>query len=216
MRPALVIFDCDGVLVDTGSVDTRVLSEIVTAAGWPMSPAEVNRRFKGMASVKIWAQVAAELGRPLRPDIEEQFRQRQLLALEGEVQLVAGVEALLDALPIPYCVASNGPHRKMEATLGATGLLRRFEGRVFSRTGSAPSQARSGSIPPRCQCHERRSGCVLGRRGQPSGNRGSPAGFDAAARFRRDADRGCRRPCRRRGRGCDRVHRRRLELALNH
>ncbi len=134
MRPALVIFDCDGVLVDTGSVDTRVLSEVVTEAGWPMSPAEVNRRFKGMASVKIWEQVAVRLARALRPDIEESFRERQLVALEGEVRPVAGVEALLDAFPILYCVASNGPHRKMEATLGATGLLDRFEGRVFSRT----------------------------------------------------------------------------------
>ncbi len=134
MQPALIIFDCDGVLVDTGSVDTRVLSEIVTEAGWPMSPAEVNSRFKGMASVHIWEQVAAKLGQPLRPDMEERFRERQLLALEGEVQPVAGVGALLDALPIPYCVASNGPHRKMQATLGATALLDRFQGRVFSRT----------------------------------------------------------------------------------
>jgi HAD superfamily hydrolase (TIGR01509 family) len=129
----LVIFDCDGVLVDSEIVGNAVLAEVITEQGWTLSLQETLRRFKGRSMVEIWQEVGARVGRPITDAIDRDFRARQLRALGAQVKAVQGAEALLDALPVPCCVASNGPHEKMQTTLGATGLLSRFEGRRFSR-----------------------------------------------------------------------------------
>jgi HAD superfamily hydrolase (TIGR01509 family) len=131
---ALVIFDCDGVLVDSEIVSNEILGQVIAELGWPMTLEETIARFKGRSMTEIWAEVSERVGIEITPEIDRRFRSRQLEALAARVDPIPGVRALLDSLSVPYCVASNGPHEKMRTTLGATGLLELFEGRMFSRT----------------------------------------------------------------------------------
>ena len=129
----LVIFDCDGVLVDSEIVSNQVLADVVTELGWTMALEETIRRFKGRAMTDIWTEIEGHLDITITRKIDDDFRTRQLRALALKVEPIEGVRETLDALRVPFCVASNGPHEKMRTTLGATGLLSAFEGRMFSR-----------------------------------------------------------------------------------
>ena len=134
MSIELVIFDCDGVLVNTEAVCNGVLAEVITKAGWTMDGAECSRRFQGYALPDVWAAVESRLGVELGDEVEPDFRQRQSAALRVAPLDVLGMKSLLDALPVPCCVASNGPKSKMALTLGQVGFLDRMKGRLFSRS----------------------------------------------------------------------------------
>lgn len=133
-RADLVIFDCDGTLVDTEAASNRVLAEILTEYGLPLTPEESEARFYGY-SLRIIAEELLHHGIVLPGDWTEQYYARCLPVLAEEARAMPGaletVEAL-EALRIASCVASQGPIPKMRLTLGRTGLWPRFEGRVFS------------------------------------------------------------------------------------
>ena len=131
----LVIFDCDGVLVDSEPIANRVLTEALSEAGLSRSVQEVSLATTGhsMKQVVAWAERA--LGRPLPQDFIPHTQARTFEAFRNELRPVSGAEAALDAVAagdIAYCVASSGDHEKMRLTLGLTGLLDRLEGRLFS------------------------------------------------------------------------------------
>ncbi|MGJ0387955.1 HAD family hydrolase [Microbacterium sp. CGR1] len=136
MRPIepidLVIFDCDGVLVDSErlsiDVDRRVLADL----GWPLTREQILHRFVGRSSAYFRAEVEAYLGRPLPDDWETPYQPWYVDAFERDLTPVPGVEAALDEILIATCVASSGTHSKIRRTLGLTGLLPRFEARIFS------------------------------------------------------------------------------------
>lgn len=128
----LVIFDCDGVLVDTEEASCRAMAEAIAVLGWSPDWREVHRRFAGMMIADIVVAVEAELGRAVPGAWPGLFRERAARAFGAGVDPVEGVPALLDSLALPFCVASNGPHEKMRLTLGSAGLLARFDGRMFS------------------------------------------------------------------------------------
>jgi HAD superfamily hydrolase (TIGR01509 family) len=132
--PGLVIFDCDGVLVDSESITNGVFAAMLGELGLPVTPEFVFENFAGRTMQHCWDEVAAMLGRPVPRGFQDEFQLRVTAALEAEVQAVAGIEAVLDALAVPYCVASSGSIGKMATTLGATGLLSRFRERMFSAT----------------------------------------------------------------------------------
>ncbi len=129
-----MIFDCDGVLVDSEPIANRVLCEALIGVGLDCDAAETERATRGlsMASVLTWA--AAELGRPLPDDFVERVQARTFAAFRAGLEPVPGVAAALERIPIPICVASSGEAEKIRLSLGLTGLLPRFEGRVFSAT----------------------------------------------------------------------------------
>ncbi len=139
-RPtAAVVFDCDGVLVDTEGAANVVLAAVLTAAGLPTTAEESMRIYMG----RSWAscvQISAErLGRPLDDEagLREAYRSGVRAAWERELHAVPGIVAALDAIAargLPTCVASSGEHERMRFTLGRTGLLERFDGRLFSAT----------------------------------------------------------------------------------
>jgi HAD superfamily hydrolase (TIGR01509 family) len=134
-RPELVVFDCDGVLVDSEPIANRVMAEAVTALGWPLTTADCIVRFKGHHFDTVIAAVEARLGRPVPGDWIPNLRAATGAAFERELQLVPGVVEALDAVAesgLAYCVASQGPLEKMAVSLGVTGLRARFEGRIFS------------------------------------------------------------------------------------
>lgn len=132
----LVIFDCDGVLVDSERLAVRVEAELITELGWPLDEAAVLERFVGRSDAHMHEQVELQLGRPV-PDFLERYRERLHAAFDDELQAVEGVVGALDRLDersVPTCVASSGTHDKMARTLGRTGLLERFDGRIYSST----------------------------------------------------------------------------------
>ncbi len=133
--PALVVFDCDGVLVDTEVLQVAVEAEILTDLGWAMEPEEVVRRWMGRTAAVQAADVRERLGDDGARRYEELSRQQIHDAFERDLVEVEGVSVLLDVLDeagIPMCVASSGSHERMRRTLGITGLADRFPGRIFS------------------------------------------------------------------------------------
>jgi HAD superfamily hydrolase (TIGR01509 family) len=156
----LVIFDCDGVLVDTEPASNRVLAALLTEVGLPTTYEEALERYKGRSWASCVKRIEAALGRALPPDFANRYRGRLDREFEGGLEAVPGVRETLDALLTPFCVASSGEHAKMQRTLGTTGLLPYFSGRIFSATDVARGKpapdlflhaaATLGFAPPSC------------------------------------------------------------------
>jgi HAD superfamily hydrolase (TIGR01509 family) len=126
----LVIFDCDGVLVDSERLAVRTEAAILTNLGWPLTEAEVVEHFVGRSAAAMHQEVERHLGRPVDWDLE--FESPCRAVFERELAPVPGVVEVLGHIPVPVCVASSGTHERMRFTLGLTGLWDRFEGRLFS------------------------------------------------------------------------------------
>lgn len=129
-----VIFDCDGVLVDTEQIGNSVLARLLTEAGLTTTTDDSMRAYKGRAMSSVLALASERLGAPLPPDLAERYYEEVEARFATELQPVPGIAAALDRITLPCCVASSGPHHKMAVTLRATGLWERFEGRIFSAT----------------------------------------------------------------------------------
>src|ERR1700730_6376652 len=133
-RIDLVIFDCDGVLVDSELITNRVFAAMLGELGLPVTLEFTFENFVGRSMQHCWDEVGALLGREVPTQFRREFQVRTSAALQAEVKAVQGIEAVLDSLAVPCCVASSGSHEKMATTLGATGLLPRFRDRMFSAT----------------------------------------------------------------------------------
>ena len=184
----LVIFDCDGVLVDSERLAVRVESEVCSALGWNLSESEIVDRFLGRSDAYMQAEVERHIGRAV--DWENEFERRYREVFERELTPVEGVVEALDQIAVPVCVASSGSLEKLRFTLGLTDLYDRFAGRIFSGTEvSHPKPApdvfllaasRLGAEPGRSR----------GRGGQPIGRNGRRGGGDGGLRLRRRHDGG--------------------------
>ncbi|MGW1774981.1 HAD family hydrolase [Streptomyces sp. NPDC002104] len=131
----LVIFDCDGVLVDSERIAVRVDALVLAELGWSLTEAEIVERFMGRSSRSMTRQIEDHLGRALPADWEAEYESLYRDAFAAELTPVEGIVDALDALTrLRTCVASSGSHDKMRFTLGLTGLHSRFEGRIFSAT----------------------------------------------------------------------------------
>ena len=130
----LVIFDCDGVLVDTESINNEVISLLLKDAGLEMSPEEAGRRTTGLAYSEMWEMFQDEVSNPFPADILERQLGMELERLRKECLPMPGaVEAVrrVAAAGLPLCVASNGILEKMEVTLKVTGLAGYFGDKVY-------------------------------------------------------------------------------------
>lgn len=130
---SFVIFDCDGVLVDSEPISCRVMAEALTAQGLPYTTEECMRDYMGRAWGDSLQLIEGKLGHPPAEGFTERFRERRDAALR-EVEPVPGVRAAIEAIGTERCVASSGTHEKIRLTLGQTGLLPLFEGAIFSAT----------------------------------------------------------------------------------
>jgi HAD superfamily hydrolase (TIGR01509 family) len=133
---ALVIFDCDGVLVDSERIIIRILGELLAEQGAPMAEDEIVHVFVGRSERAILhavgEQIAAQGGRAVTDDIGDRYRTLYRDAFEQELRRVDGVDEALAAIGLPSCVASSSTVARLRHTLELTGLLERFEGRIFS------------------------------------------------------------------------------------
>ena len=128
----LVIFDCDGVLIDSERLAVKVDVLVLRELGWPLSEAEVIERFVGRSDRDTQAAIEAHLGRKLPAGWEEQFKPLYDQAFAAELAPVEGVLEALDRITLPSCIASSGTHEYLRYMLGLTGLYERFAGRIFS------------------------------------------------------------------------------------
>jgi HAD superfamily hydrolase (TIGR01509 family) len=128
----LVIFDCDGVLVDSERLAVKVDVMALRELGWPLSEAEVIEQFVGRSDRDTRAAIEAHLGRRLPDDWGDQVEQLYRQAFAAGLAPVAGILEALDRITLPSCVASSGSHEHLRYTLGLTGLYERFAGRIFS------------------------------------------------------------------------------------
>jgi HAD superfamily hydrolase (TIGR01509 family) len=126
----LVIFDCDGVLVDSERLAVRAEARIVSNLGWPLTEADIVDRFVGRSAGYMKGEVERHVGRAV--DWEVEFERRYRKVFERELAPVEGVVEALDTITMATCVASSGSHERMDFTLGLTGLHDRFRGRIFS------------------------------------------------------------------------------------
>lgn len=129
----LVVFDCDGVLVDSEHLAVRVEVELLTELGWAITPDEVLDRFVGRSDADMLRQIEERVG-PV-PQFLDEYRRRLHEAFDAELTAVPGIARAIDdveATGVATCVASSGTHAKMRRTLGLTGLFDRFDGRIFS------------------------------------------------------------------------------------
>ncbi len=135
LRPELIVFDCDGVLVDSEPIANRVMAEAFTALGWPLTTADCIARFKGQHLDTVISVIEDQLGRMVSENWLSDLRAATDAAFARELKPVPGVFKALDAVAASgtaICVASQGPLEKMAVSLAVTGLRARFEGRIFS------------------------------------------------------------------------------------
>jgi HAD superfamily hydrolase (TIGR01509 family) len=128
----LVIFDCDGTLVDSERLAIRVDSRLITELGWQLTPQDIATRFVGHSREYMREKIEEHIGHTLPDDWQKPFEQAYWALVEAELQPVPGVLSVLDQLSVPFCVASNGSHEKITRSLTVTGLISRFTGRMFS------------------------------------------------------------------------------------
>jgi HAD superfamily hydrolase (TIGR01509 family) len=164
MRYDLVIFDNDGVLVDSEPISNRMLAEYLTEVGHPTTYEESIRDYMGSAMHRIHDLIEERTGRRLPAEFDDVFHARVFAAFERELKAVDGAAEVLEGLEaagVPYCVASSGSHERIRVGHRATGLDRWFDdARIFSsqdvgRGKPAPdlflhAAARMGVAPARC------------------------------------------------------------------
>ena len=136
----LVIFDCDGVLVDSELITNRIFAQMLNELGIPLALEDMFERFVGRSMGQCLEIVAQLLGRPVPQGFVEDFQKRSAAALKSELKAVPDIESVLASVGIPFCVASSGTHEKMRTTLGLTGLLPQFSGKMYSVTDVARSK----------------------------------------------------------------------------
>jgi len=122
----LVIFDCDGVLVDSEPIANALLARYLTDLGLPMTREESVDAFMGRSWAAGVELIEERLGHPVPDDFDERYHAELQAAFERELQAVRGIEAALDAIDEPRCVASSGTHERIRSSLRLTGLLDRF------------------------------------------------------------------------------------------
>ncbi len=131
-EPPLLLFDCDGVLVDSELTAHLILQEMLGESGVTLSLQETLDRFMGTSTQRFLADLATLLGGQVPTGFLRRFQDRTFAAFRTDLKAVDGALELIASLAIPFCVASNGPREKMQLTLGRTGLLPLFAGRLFS------------------------------------------------------------------------------------
>jgi HAD superfamily hydrolase (TIGR01509 family) len=130
----LVIFDCDGVLVDSEVISCRAHAETLTRHGYPITADQVLARFLGVSDREARMTIEAELGRSLPDDFEAQMKQAALQRYADDLQSIPYIADAIAAIPLPKCVASSGTPEKIRHGLECAGLYEQLAPHIFSAT----------------------------------------------------------------------------------
>lgn len=132
--PGLIIFDCDGVLVDSEPLALRVLCEGLAERGVTLDEPSASERFLGRSLASVIEAVQRDFGVALEADTLARMRDRLYGLFRRELRPIAGLAEILPHLPIPYCVASSSQMERIHLSLELTGLAPFFGDRIFSAT----------------------------------------------------------------------------------
>lgn len=174
MNVDLVIFDCDGVLVDSELISCRAHAETLTRCGYPITPDQVLVRFLGVSDREARLAVESEIGRELPSDFEAQVKAATLKFYAGDLQAITHVAAAIAAIDLPKCVASSGTPEKIRHGLTCAGLYEVLAPHIFSATQVARGKpapdlflfaaSRMNASPERCVVIEDSAAGVTGAR----------------------------------------------------
>ena len=128
----LVVFDCDGVLVDSERLANRVLADLLTDIGLPTTVDESLATYMGLSMASAVERIEARLGGAVPPDFLERYRRSTFEAFDRELTAVDGIVEVIETLRWPSCVATSGDPDRVRRTLTLTGLHHHFDGRIFS------------------------------------------------------------------------------------
>lgn len=131
-RFGLVIFDCDGVLIDSEVLASRVDADELMRIGYPITHDEVVLRFTGLSAASMRKDIEADWGRPLPADFETIVQARIKESYRTDLRPIDGIKEVLRRLPLPCCVASSSAPDKLRLGLELTDLLPNFEPHIFS------------------------------------------------------------------------------------
>ncbi len=158
--PELIIFDCDGVLIDSEVISARQLIAELKGYGVEMDMAFVSRHFLGRSYPVVLKEVRDRWGVALPDRFETDYRARLLAAFERDLQRMQGIVETLAALRLPYCLATSSSPERMRRSLAITGMTALFDGVAFTasevaRGKPAPdlflhAAARMGAAPAAC------------------------------------------------------------------
>ncbi len=128
----LVVFGCDGVLVDSEGIICQTMREVASELGWPMSRAEYVELFKGISTMQAQQIIETHIGYELAGGLEPLIRERMNKVFESDLLAIPGILTVLNELTVPYCTVSNSTHDEMEVKFRHAGLLPWFANRMFS------------------------------------------------------------------------------------
>ena len=144
----LIIFDCDGVLVDSEVISCRAHAETLTRHGYPITADQVLQRFLGVSDREARLTVEAELGCSLPDDFEAQMKQAALQRYADELGAIPHIGEAIAAIDLPKCVASSGTPEKIRHGLTCAGLY----DRPRAATSFPPRRSRAASLRRTCFC----------------------------------------------------------------
>ncbi|RXH21469.1 MULTISPECIES: HAD family hydrolase [Bradyrhizobium] len=139
----LIIFDCDGVLVDSEVISCRAHADVLTRHGYPITSEQVFARFLGRSTRQANLEIESELGRKLPEAYHGDLQDELFRSFEADLEAIRGIHEVLDVVPQRVCVASSGSHQRMQVSLGSTGLYERLAPNIFSA-----SQVTNGKPAP--------------------------------------------------------------------
>jgi HAD superfamily hydrolase (TIGR01509 family) len=132
MEHKCIIFDSDGVLVDSEAISAKIFQEMAVELGVDLDYETALDRFAGTSMKENKQFVESHITGALPADFEQEFRERTYKAYKTDLRAVPGIHKLIEKLQVPFCVASSGPVEKIRLNLGLVGLLDQFEGKIFS------------------------------------------------------------------------------------
>ena len=127
-----VIFDCDGVLVDSEPIGNRIMVEMANELGANINLDYALKHFKGNSLQMCFDAISVLANSPIPSGFDKEYRKRSFEAFRKEIKPVDGIVEVLEQIQVTYCVASSGPENKIRLNLELTGLLPYFESQIFS------------------------------------------------------------------------------------
>ena len=143
MPISLIIFDCDGVLVDSEVISCRAHADVLTRHGYSITSEQVFARFLGRSTRQANLEIETELGRKLPEAYHSDLQDELFRSFEADLEAIRGIHDVLDVVTQAVCVASSGSHQRMQVSLGSTGLYERLAPNIFSA-----SQVKNGKPAP--------------------------------------------------------------------